>query len=179
MGRDDLAADACQASTGFDLGLALPDGGMRGLADAVVDGNTVTWTGLPFGDLGLKATALPAPYTDGFAPALAPAALDPAAFLVSLSAAAPATEVAFYNLQPAEGPPPDADGDGLSDRNEAEVSGTDPNNPDTDGDGRADGDEIGPRRVVTDPLDPDSDDDGVDDGDEIVNGTDPNDPTSV
>ncbi len=179
MGRDDLVADACRASTGFDLALSLPDGGRRGLADAVVDGNAVTWSGLPFGDHALRAAALPAPYTDGFAPALAPAALDPAAFLVSLSAAAPATEVAFYNLQPAEGPPPDADGDGLSDRNEAKVSGTDPNTPDTDGDGRADGDEIGPRRVVTDPLDPDSDDDGVDDGDEIVNGTDPNDPASA
>jgi hypothetical protein len=50
------------------------------------------------------------------------------------------------------GPPPDTDGDGLSDVQEQPCSvGTDPNNPDTDGDGFSDGAEV---NAGTDPADP-------------------------
>lgn len=96
----------------------------------------------------------------------------------------------------------DSDGDGLSDRDEIEFFGTNPNNFDSDGGGVGDGDEV---YFDTDPLDPnddasldrdgdgllnedetdffetdpdnfDTDDDGVGDGEEIFNGTDPLDP---
>ncbi|MEX3504405.1 Rib/alpha-like domain-containing protein [Corynebacterium sp. LK2510] len=72
----------------------------------------------------------------------------------------------------------DTDGDGLTDREEAEL-GTDPTNPDTDGDGINDGDEVNGgahnpfdndgdgKGDPTDPLNPDTDGDGVKDGDEI------------
>ena len=53
----------------------------------------------------------------------------------------------------------DADGDGLSDEEEAEFN-TDPNNPDSDGDGLSDLEE---RDAGTDPLDPDTDGDSVND----------------
>lgn len=68
-----------------------------------------------------------------------------------------------------EPPGPDADGDGLSDEDEAE-HGTDPNNPDSDDDGINDGDEVD---GGSDPNNPDSDGDGVYDGDEVDLGTDP------
>lgn len=45
----------------------------------------------------------------------------------------------------------DTDGDGLSDGEEVNSVGTDPNNADTDGDGRSDGDEV---YLDTDPNDP-------------------------
>lgn len=48
------------------------------------------------------------------------------------------------------GPPPDRDGDGLSDPEEARL-GTDPDHPDTDADGIGDGQEV---REGTDPTDP-------------------------
>jgi serine/threonine-protein kinase len=73
-------------------------------------------------------------------------------------------------------PPPDADGDGLSDADEA-TYGTDPNNPDTDGDGLSDGDEV--HKYHTDPLVADSDNDGYSDGAEVAAGSDPNDPAST
>ncbi|MBN8881021.1 MAG: hypothetical protein J0H73_01740, partial [Salana multivorans] len=44
----------------------------------------------------------------------------------------------------------DADGDGLTNGEEEEDHGTDPNNPDTDGDGLSDGDEV---KNGSDPLD--------------------------
>ena len=66
-------------------------------------------------------------------------------------------------------PPPDRDGDGLSDDDEA-IHGTDPDDPDSDDDGLTDGEEV---RLGTDPLAWDSDGDGVPDGDEVFLGTDP------
>lgn len=59
----------------------------------------------------------------------------------------------------------DADGDGLSDRQEREVYHTDPHNPDTDGDGLRDGDEVFTHH--TDPLKADTDGDGLSDYDEL------------
>jgi len=67
-------------------------------------------------------------------------------------------------------PPPDGDGDGLNDAEEAAL-GTDPALADTDGDGIDDGDELFDRG--TDPADDDSDGDGLLDGDELAEGTDP------
>jgi len=49
--------------------------------------------------------------------------------------------------------PGDSDGDRLTDEDENNIYGTDPNDPDTDGDGFDDGKEV---MVDTDPLDPDS-----------------------
>jgi len=57
----------------------------------------------------------------------------------------------------------DADGDGLTDAEEAEL-GTDPKDADTDDDGVSDGEEV---TVGTDPKDADSDDDGLFDGTEL------------
>lgn len=68
----------------------------------------------------------------------------------------------------------DADGDGLSDVDEA-THGTDPNHPDSDDDGVQDGGEV---NAGTDPLDADSDDDGHNDFEELELGTDPLDPAS-
>lgn len=70
----------------------------------------------------------------------------------------------------------DADGDGLSDADEA-ARGTDPNDDDSDNDGISDFDEVnatGPLAGFepTDPMDSDTDDDGINDGDE-ANGTGP------
>ena len=66
----------------------------------------------------------------------------------------------------------DSDGDGLTDFDELNIYGTDPNNPDTDGDGLKDGEEV--KRYKTDPLNPDTDGDGLTDGDEVkVYKTDP------
>ncbi|WP_370291487.1 Stk1 family PASTA domain-containing Ser/Thr kinase [Nocardioides sp.] len=50
-------------------------------------------------------------------------------------------------------PPPDADGDGLSDTDEAS-RGTNPNNPDSDGDGIPDGTEVSQGTDPLNPLDP-------------------------
>ncbi|NNM27909.1 MAG: hypothetical protein HKO57_00180, partial [Akkermansiaceae bacterium] len=74
---------------------------------------------------------------------------------------------------------PDADEDGLSDDDEANVYGTDPNNPDTDGDGLDDGAEVNGNKVVdaetgeeiifdpTDPNNADTDGDTLSDGEEV------------
>jgi len=59
---------------------------------------------------------------------------------------------------------PDADGDGLSDADEATV-GSDPDNPDSDGDGLSDGEEIWDH--ATNPLSSD----GYSDADEVAGDT--------
>lgn len=63
----------------------------------------------------------------------------------------------------------DADGDGLSDREEYRHL-SDPNNPDTDGDGLLDGEEVS---LGTDPLVWDTDNDGTPDAKEVAQGTNP------
>jgi uncharacterized repeat protein (TIGR02543 family) len=68
-------------------------------------------------------------------------------------------------------PAEDADGDGLSDEDEAEL-GTNPKKPDTDGDGIRDGDEVSGSlnrfgNCATDPLTKDTDRDSLSDGQEI------------
>ena len=65
---------------------------------------------------------------------------------------------------------PDTDGDGLADRVERDIHGTDPYAADSDGDGADDGAEIA---AGTDPLNTDSDGDGLSDGFEIAHGLDP------
>jgi hypothetical protein len=66
----------------------------------------------------------------------------------------------------------DSDGDNLTDANETDVYGTDPNDIDTDDDELNDGLEV--LVYGTDPLSMDTDMDGLDDGVEVlVNGTDP------
>jgi hypothetical protein len=73
--------------------------------------------------------------------------------------------------------PVDTDGDGLTDDDEINLHGTDPNLADTDADGLDDADELNTHQ--TDPNDADSDDDGLTDGDEVnTHLTDPNDPDS-
>ncbi len=70
-------------------------------------------------------------------------------------------------------PAVDTDGDGLSDTDEINVYGTDPNAADSDQDGLSDGDEI--NNYGTDPNAVDTDSDGINDGDEInIYGTNPN-----
>ena len=63
----------------------------------------------------------------------------------------------------------DKDFDGISDSDEVNIYGTDPNNPDSDFDGLSDGDEI--FGAGTDPNNPDSDGDGAGDGLEISVGS--------
>ena len=69
----------------------------------------------------------------------------------------------------------DTDGDGLTDEDEVNVHGTDPDVADTDGDGLTDGDEVNVHG--TDPNLADTDGDGAPDGDEVAFGSDPNDPS--
>ncbi len=65
---------------------------------------------------------------------------------------------------PTEEPVSDADEDGLSDEQEADL-GTDPNDADSDDDGLADGAEV--NEYQSDPLNEDTDQDGLSDGDEV------------
>lgn len=67
---------------------------------------------------------------------------------------------AFYRLASQD----DSDGDGLSDKVEQWVLGTDPEKPDTDEDGLGDGDEL---ELECSPALADSDSDGIPDGDEV------------
>ncbi len=70
--------------------------------------------------------------------------------------------------------PPDTDGDGLSDGDEVNVHGTDPNNRDSDGDGLSDGDEVNIHD--TNPNNWDTDGDKMPDGYDLELGTDPKQP---
>jgi len=91
-------------------------------------------------------------------------------------------ETFFFDTPIMGDPAWDSDGDGLSDYDEVELYGTDPQNPDTDGGGVPDGQEV----LVdgTNPLDPsddlvpvDSDGDGLFDYEETgLYGTDPQNP---
>ena len=86
------------------------------------------------------------------------------------------SEVIYYNVPEVE----DSDGDGLSDEEETETYGTDPNNPDTDGDGTNDGDEVAywgddwdadyDKDGTINLLDPDADCDSLADEEEIDSG---------
>ncbi len=76
------------------------------------------------------------------------------------------------NLRWIPAAPADSDGDGLTDDDEINVHGTNPNDPDTDDDGLSDGDEV--NVYSTNPIASDSDADGLSDGQEITLGTDPN-----
>lgn len=78
---------------------------------------------------------------------------------------------------------PDLDGDGVTNDDEVNIHGTDPNDPDTDDDGIDDGDEVAGGSDPLDPCDPnplndncDSDNDGLSDLEEDNLGTDPNNP---
>ena len=62
-------------------------------------------------------------------------------------------------------PSTDPDGDGLSNSQEEDHLGTNPNDADTDDDGLNDGREVG--NVLTDPTDADTDDDALGDGAEV------------
>lgn len=88
--------------------------------------------------------------------------------LVAMSAVVFATAA----LRPVHAESIDTDGDGLTDADETDVYGTDPDDPDTDGDRIWDGDEI--RMFGSDPLDTDSDGDAMPDGSDpqpaVVNG---------
>jgi len=70
----------------------------------------------------------------------------------------------------------DLDGDGLSDREESNSIGSDPQLVDSDFDGLSDGDEV--HKYFTNPISVDTDGDGFWDGEEIKAGTDPGDPDS-
>ncbi|MEA1901282.1 MAG: fibronectin type III domain-containing protein [Thermodesulfobacteriota bacterium] len=83
----------------------------------------------------------------------------------------------------------DSDGDGLTDDEEINDYGTDPNNADTDGDGITDGNEVEywgddywnddyDNDSMVNLLDPDSDNDGFLDGLELSHGSDPSDSDS-
>ncbi|PQP33281.1 hypothetical protein C6A36_00015 [Desulfobacteraceae bacterium SEEP-SAG10] len=82
----------------------------------------------------------------------------------------------------------DTDSDGITDFNETNIYGTDPNKADTDEDGIIDGDELSYWGLNWDEdydgdnlinlLDPDADNDGFLDGEEIAAGSDPADPES-
>jgi hypothetical protein len=78
----------------------------------------------------------------------------------------------FLDLDDTDGPDADADGDGLTNQEEADL-GTDPQDADSDDDGLDDGEEVA---LGTDPLLADSDDDGLDDATEVDVGSDPLDP---
>lgn len=96
---------------------------------------------------------------------------DPTALDSDGGGAADGAEILLYESDPNDagddfGVDGDSDGDGLSDVEEAQVHGTDPDVADSDADGLVDGHEL--YATGTDPLDDDSDGDGLRDGEEVL-----------
>jgi len=217
---DDLPA-ACDASDG---GFALEirdelETLTLGLDDATSENGAYTFSDLPIapasgagdedGSYIVAETAQPEGY-DSYT--IDGAQQDGAVYSVRLTEDEPDARLTIYNFQPGsadatETPSTtetavpatgsdDADGDGLTDAEEADL-GTDPADADTDDDGVNDGDEVAAGTdplvapvspadsdgdgltdaeeadIGTDPADADTDDDGVNDGDEVAAGTDP------
>ncbi len=217
---DDLPA-ACDASNG---GFALEvrdelETLTLGLDDATSENGAYTFSDLPIapdsgasdedGSYIVAETAQPEGY-DSYT--IDGAQQDGAVYSVRLTEDEPDARLTIYNFQPGsadttetpsatETPVPatgsdDADGDGLTDAEEADI-GTDPADADTDDDGVNDGDEVAAGTdpfvappssvdsdgdgltdaeeadIGTDPADADTDNDGVNDGDEVAAGTDP------
>ena len=185
-------ANCAQASSGFDVQLVTEGGDILGLGDARVGNDgTVTWRGLPFGTFVFQQPGMLAGAATYYAPDL-DLAPDGAGYIVSISADEPTVTADVYDLPAAAAAQPtvaptqlDSDGDGISDSDEINVYGTDPQNADSDFDGVFDGDEVA---AGTNPLvadNPafadqggagDSDGDRLSDGDEAAFGTDPNNP---
>jgi len=86
------------------------------------------------------------------------------------SAPQPAPNVPENDATPPPSVSQDSDQDGISDRDEVLVTGTDPKNEDSDSDGLGDGVEV---LNGMNPLDADMDRDGISDGQEVANGSDP------
>ena len=99
MSRDALVAASCQPSTGFDLNLYPPTGGALGLDAASIQGNSVTWTDLPFAEYAIEEVGIPAGYVDVVAPGVPTSSASDQVFVAAISSAAPRVEIAMYNLQ--------------------------------------------------------------------------------
>ena len=113
MTRDTLVATACQPSTGFSLSLYPPTGGLLGMDDAVVQGNVVTWTDLPFGAYAIEEVSLPPGYSDPFAPGVPTSSSSNRVYVATVAEDAPRAEIAVYNLQaPVPAPAPTPPGTG-------------------------------------------------------------------
>jgi hypothetical protein len=185
-------ADCAQSVSGYDVQLVSESGDIMGLDKATVDSDgKVTWKSLPLGTYVFQQpTMLPGAVTY-YAPNL-DLTPDNSGYVVSISADEPVATIDVYDLPAAASAAPtlapsqpDSDGDGLSDADETNVYGTDPENADSDFDGVFDGQEVA---NGTDPLVADnssieaqggagdSDGDRLSDGDEAAFGTDPNNP---
>ena len=152
--------------------LAIPDSDAAPALVIAVDGS-LTVAGDPAGSADVTAAA---PGTFDGNLTIVNGGTDTAVVLVAVIGAVVTAGDAAPAGAPTEGDgdtlpsEPDADGDGLSDADEAE-HGTMPNDPDSDGDGLSDGEEV--HRYGTDPLSSRTDSDHLEDGLEIERGTDP------
>jgi Bacterial TSP3 repeat len=155
--------------------LAIPDSDAAPALVVVVTGS-VTVAGDPAGSADVAAAA---PDTFDGNLTLVNGGTEPAVVLVAVvgtlvqttaGATPPTGAPTNGDGGPTEPSEPDADGDGLSDADEAE-HGTMPNDPDSDGDALSDGEEV--HRYGTDPLSSRTDSDHLEDGLEIERGTDP------
>jgi hypothetical protein len=99
MSGDALVAASCQPSAGFDLNLYPPTGGALGLDAASIQGNSVTWTDLPFAEYAIEEVGIPAGYVDVVAPGVPTSSASDQVFVAAISSAAPRVEIAMYNLQ--------------------------------------------------------------------------------